>query len=276
MTRLTYAITFGLMLLLPTTSWAGVFNRPNRSYALAPQNGTYLAMRPGFAGRPFRARAAQGPVLPAPVQIAQAPAAPKPGPAKPAATPTAEVWKPLFDGKTLAGWKSTEFGGEGEVSVENGSILLDMGSPLTGVTYKDGKSLPKTNYEIRLEARKTAGSDFFCGLTFPVADSHASFIVGGWGGGLVGISSIDGNDASRNDTATYHTFKDNQWYKLRVRVLPENISAWIDDKEVVNRDIKGYKISTRGEVDLSKPLGIGSFETKAELRKIEIRRIEAK
>jgi hypothetical protein len=276
MKRVIYPVAFGLLILLSATTWGGVFNRPNRSYALAPQNGTYLAMRPGLAGRPFRARAAHMPIQSAPVQVAQAPAAPKPEPAKAPTKEAAAVWKSLFDGKSLIGWKKTEFGGEGEVAVENGAILLDMGSPLTGVTFIDGKSLPKTNYEIRLEARKTAGSDFFCGLTFPVADSHASFIVGGWGGGLVGISSIDGNDAARNDTATYHTFKDNQWYKLRVRVQPEKISCWIDDKQVVDRDIKGYKISTRGEVDLSKPLGISSFETKAELRKIEIRRLDAR
>lgn len=198
----------------------------------------------------------------------------EPLPAKSKANEAAADWKPLFDGKSLTGWKSTKFGGEGEVTVVEGSILLDMGSPLTGVTYTNGKDLPKTNYEIRLEARKTAGSDFFCGLTFPVADSHCSFIVGGWGGGLVGLSSIDGNDAARNDTSTIHTFKDNQWYRLRVRVLPENISAWIDDKQVVDRDIKGFKISTRGEVDLSKPLGISNYETKAEIRKIELRRLK--
>ena len=75
-----------------------------------------------------------------------------------------EVWKSLFDGKTLDGWAATEFGGEGDVYVEDGSIILGFGSPLTGVTYKG--SHPKTNYEIRLDAMRMEGSDFFCGLTF--------------------------------------------------------------------------------------------------------------
>ena len=41
------------------------------------------------------------------------------------------------DGKTLAGWKSTEFGGEGEVSVVDGAIVLEMGNNMTGITWTD-------------------------------------------------------------------------------------------------------------------------------------------
>lgn len=233
-----------------------------------PHRGGVLAHRPRLFGR----RNHSSPAQPS-AENAKAPAATEPTPAK---APATEAWKPLFDGTSLTGWKATRFGGQGDVTVEDGSIVLEMGSPLTGITLVDGKDLPRTNFEIRVEARKTAGTDFFCGLTFPVADSYCSFIVGGWGGGLVGLSSIDGNDAARNDTATHQAFKENQWYKLRVRVLPENISAWIDDKQVVDRNIKGHKITTRGEVDLSQPLGISNFETRAEIRKIEIRRLPAK
>ena len=77
--------------------------------------------------------------------------------------------------------------------------MLDFGSSMTGVTYQ-GKDLPRTDYEIRLEAQRIDGTDFFCGLTFPVHDAHLSLIVGGWGGSLVGLSSLDGKDASRNET----------------------------------------------------------------------------
>lgn len=231
----------------------------------APQGGAVVARRPRLFGRRLYSRQTR----PATEASSDAGA---PTPAK----ESKEAWKPLFDGTSLAGWKATKFGGQGDVTVENGSLVLDMGSPLTGITYVDGKDLPRTNFEIRVEARKTAGTDFFCGLTFPVADSYCSFIVGGWGGGLVGLSSIDGNDAARNDTSSHHTFKENQWYTLRVRVKPENISAWIDDKQVVDRNIKGHKITTRSEVDLSQPLGLSNFETRAEVRKIEIRKLDGK
>ena len=178
-------------------------------------------------------------------------------------------WMPLFDGKSLAGWKSANFGGEGEVSVKDGTINMDMGGPLTGITWQ--KKFPKSNYEIQLEAMKVDGIDFFCGLTFPVKDSHASFIVGGWGGGVVGISSIDDADASANDTTSFAKFDQGKWYKIRVRVTDDKIEAWIDDKNLVDQEIVGKKISTRSEVDLSKPLGISAFETQAALRNLQYR-----
>lgn len=47
-----------------------------------------------------------------------------------------------------------------------------------------------------------SSSEFFCGLTVPVRTGTecVSLIVGGWGGSLVGISSIDGLDASETST----------------------------------------------------------------------------
>lgn len=180
-------------------------------------------------------------------------------------------WQSLFDGKTLGDWKQTEFGGEGDVGVSDGRILLEFGYSMTGITYS--AELPKMNYELQLEAVKLDGDDFFCGLTFPVADAYCSFIVGGWGGSVVGLSSIDGADASENDTTKYMNFKKGQWYRIRVRVEPERIQTWIDDRPVVDQDTKGKKISIRNEVDLSCPLGVSTWETKAALRKIQIRKL---
>jgi len=181
-------------------------------------------------------------------------------------------WRDLFDGRTLADWKVTNFGGEGDVSVKDNQIHMDFGSSLTGITYT-GKALPRTNYEISLEAMKVDGVDFFCALTFPVEKSHCSFVVGGWAGAVVGLSSIDGKDASENKTTRYMNFDSERWYKIRVQVTPKNISAWIDEKQVVDQDIVGHKISLRGEVDLSTPLGIAAWETRSALRKIRIREL---
>jgi hypothetical protein len=179
------------------------------------------------------------------------------------------TWKPLFDGKSLEGWKITNFGGEGDVEVKDGTIIMEFGSSLTGITYTG--EFPKTNYEISLEAMRMDGNDFFCGLTFPVEESYCSFILGGWGGAVVGLSSIDGHDASENETTQYKRFESEQWYKIRLRVTPERIQAWIDDKVWVDQDIVGRKISTRSEVNLSKPFGISAYETRAALRKLQIR-----
>src|SRR5262249_41529542 len=79
------------------------------------------------------------------------------------ATPKATApWKTLFDGKTLAGWKITDFAGHGDVTVKDGTIRLETGI-MTGITWSN--DLPRINYEITLEAMRVEGSDFFCGLT---------------------------------------------------------------------------------------------------------------
>jgi hypothetical protein len=186
------------------------------------------------------------------------------------AAPQAGDWKDLFDGKTLARWTPTEFGGQGKVRVRDGIIEIDEGATMSGITWS-GEALPKTNYEISLEAMRVSGIDFFCALTFPVADTHCTFVVGGWGGGVVGLSSIDGLDASENETTDGMSFANNRWYKLRVRVLPDRIQAWIDEKEMVDVVTKGRRISIRSECDLSRPLGIATWMTSAGVRNIRLR-----
>lgn len=181
----------------------------------------------------------------------------------------AEGWVPLFNGRNLEGWKLTKFGGDGEVEVVEGELILNQGGPLTGVTWT--KAFPKVDFEISLEAQRVEGTDFFVGLTFPVRDSHASLIVGGWAGSVVGISSLDGRDASENETTQVMKFDNGKWYKFRVRVTADRIKAWIDDAAVVDVSIKDRKVTTRNEVTLSQPVGLATYDTKAAIRKLRYR-----
>lgn len=176
----------------------------------------------------------------------------------------------LFDGKSLDGWKETQFAGGGECLVDDGLIILEAGFPLTGIT-STLENLPTSNYEIIVEARKTQGIDFFCGLTFPVNESHCSLIVGGWAGTLVGLSMIDGQDAAHNETRRLMKFEHNRWYTIRLRVEPHRIAAWIDDEMLVDQIITNRTLSVRNETLPSRPLGICSFETRAEIRRVELR-----
>ena len=182
-------------------------------------------------------------------------------------------WQPLFDGKTLTDWQSTKFIGEAAVKVDNGRIVLEPGNDLTGITWT-GPALPKTNYELALQAMRVEGGDFFAGITFPVADSFCSLILGGWGGTVVGLSSINGMDASENETSQSIPFEQNRWYSVRIRVTPAAIDAWLDDRHIIEQSLKGNKVDTRIEVEPSKPLGIASWRTRAALRDLRLRRLD--
>ena len=185
-----------------------------------------------------------------------------------------EKWIKLFDGKPpLENWKKTVFGGEGPVEVKDGAIILGFGTPLTGITWK-GEPPARINYEIQLDAKRIDGTDFFCGLTLPVKDEAASLIVGGWGGGLVGISSVNGYDASENSTSSWMTVENGKWYHIRVRVTEPQIEAWIEGEKVVDLLLKDKKMSVRPEVLPSVPLGIASFQTVAGLKNIRLRRVD--
>ena len=194
-------------------------------------------------------------------------------PSTPSAPFEGSGWKSLFDGRTLSGWQVTDFAGHGAVQCESGLMVIEMGASLTGVNWTN--DVPKMNYEIALDAMKVQGSDFFCGLTFPVGETHCSLIVGGWGGTVTGLSSIDGQDASENETTSYKKYEPGKWYRVRVRVTDKKIEAWIDQEKVVDLLTAGRKIELRfGEIEMSKPLGIATYQTRAALREIKLRRLE--
>ncbi len=178
--------------------------------------------------------------------------------------------KSLFDGNSLLGWKVTAFGGHGEVEVKESQIVLSMGALLTGIQYTN--PVPKVDYEVSLEAMRVSGSDFFCGLTVPVNDSHCTLILGGWGGGLTGISSLDGYDASENDTTRFQNFQQGKWYSVRLRVTKTKIQAWVDQEKIVDTSIVDRRVSLRaGEIEMSIPFGIATFQTTAAIRNVRIR-----
>jgi len=174
----------------------------------------------------------------------------------------------LFDGKTLDGWEITDFGTQGPVSVSSGKIILGMGDGCSGITWK--RDFPTVDYEVTLEAMRVDGHDFFCGMTFPVGKDPCTLIVGGWGGMVVGLSSIDGMDASENETMTLKQFENDRWYRIRLRVTADTIQAWIDNEIVVDFTIGDCFLSIRPEVELSKPFGIASWRTTAAIKNIRI------
>ncbi len=187
----------------------------------------------------------------------------------PADPPEEPKWQSLFDGKNLDGWEAPNFGGQGTVEVKDGQVIIGQGSLMTGIA-RTGEVL-RDNYELAFEAMRLDGCDFFCTTTFPVGKEYCSLVVGGWGGGLVGLSSIDGADASENATSKFVSFKDNQWYRIRIRVSKAAIEAWIDDDKVVDQTREHHSFGIRIECTLCRPLGISTWCTAGAVRAIRER-----
>lgn len=203
---------------------------------------------------------------------ADEPAAKDASPATTAAQATEEVT--LFDGKSLDGWRiidTFDFKRHGKVEVRDGEIHLEKGTPSTGISWKG--ELPRSQYEIKFEGQRVDGSDFFCGLTFPVKEQYCTLILGGWGGQIVGLSNIDSYSAVENETTQVIDFKNGQWYAVVIRVTDEQIEVTIDGKKIIDVKTMGHEFSIWWEQEPVTPLGIVTWNTTGAIRKLELQRI---
>ena len=224
-----------------------------------------------FAVLPIACGPHQDPPPSAPPATRASMASPTTKPTAPAAD--AKVMN-LFDGKTLKNWKVTEFGGEGPAEVEDSQIIVHSGATLSGVNWT-GPALPNENFEIELDAMKLDGSDFFLGLTFPYKKDFATLVLGGWGGSVVGLSSVNGNDAANNEWAVAKEFKKKTWYHVRLRATDKRISAWLDNdpEPFLDLETTDKEISTRSDIDSAKPLGLSTYQTSAAYKNITLRKL---
>ena len=87
----------------------------------------------------------------------------------------------------------------------------------------------------------------------------------------MGLSSIDGFDASENETTQFISFDRGRWYHIRLRVTDEKIETWIDDEQIVDFTTKDRKLSIRWEVDQNKPFGFAAWQTTSALKNIRYR-----
>ncbi|MFZ4763434.1 MAG: 3-keto-disaccharide hydrolase [Roseimicrobium sp.] len=182
----------------------------------------------------------------------------------------------LFDGSSLDDWKPHDAGASGNVELQDGQMIIGTGESLSGAIFKKVEKLPVTNYEITLEAMRLEGLDFFCGLTFPVGDLKKclTLVLGGWGGSVTGLSSIDGLDASENSTGHYRRFEDKKWYRVKLRVTDANVSVWSNDEKIIDADIAGKKIGVRpGPIEDYVPLSLTTYQTTAAIRNIKLTRL---
>ena len=174
----------------------------------------------------------------------------------------------LFNGRDLEGWKIADLFEGGKVeALPDGSVECGFGNPMTGIAYTN--TPPRMNYELSLQAVRVQGSDFFVALTLPIETNYCTIIIGGWGGGLCGISSVDYLDASENQWSENITLENERWYTLRVRVTPGVLQVFLDEKLYTAR-VEGppsrFSLRSGSDIDKTGPLGLATYRTKARWR----------
>jgi len=179
--------------------------------------------------------------------------------------------KLLFDGISLDNWQIIDFNGHGDISIADSSIIIGKGELISGIRWTG--EFPKTNYEINLDAKRVSGSDFFCGMTFPVKESFLTLVLGGWNGAVAGLSCINGYDAANNETGNQYRFGSGWWYAVRLRVTDTKIEAWIEDEKIIDFSIGNSVLSLRSEVESSVPFGFTTYKTTGALRNIRLHMI---
>lgn len=197
---------------------------------------------------------------------------------RPASEPVGPASWELLSPLHAAGWRPAGIPDQGEVGVRDGEIHLAAGQPMTGVVFPAWEEigLPGTGYAIEYEAMRIEGEDSFGMLTFPVGShqAHATFVLGGWGGTVTGISSIDFADANENSTRGEQRFEGGLWYRVRLEVRPEDLRAWVDGRLVVNATIRGRKVGLRsGFIDHCVPLGFATWNTEARVRAVRVEKL---
>lgn len=208
--------------------------------------------------------------------IGSAAVAAEPPDQTPASAKTATgKWQPLFDGSSLGKWKvidQFDFEDHGAVRVADGRIVLEKGSPATGIRWIG--DFPKNHFEVSWEAMRVDGDDFFCAASFRWNEAPMTLVLGGWDGSVVGISSIHGEPAVENETCDYVDFKQQKWYRVRLRVTQPRIEAWLDDEKIVDLPTEDREFSIYWEMEPCLPFGFATWYTTGAVRDIKLRSLK--
>ena len=82
--------------------------------------------------------------------------------------------------------------------------------------------------------------------------------------------SLDGLDASENETSHTVTFENHRWYEVAVEVTTTHIKGFIDGKVVAEAATAGKDVDVRIEMLPCRPLGVASWRTVADIRNITL------
>lgn len=178
------------------------------------------------------------------------------------------IVRELFDGTNLEEWQLGVYGEPDDYELQGDGVVIPQTAALAGMTYTG--ALPEAPYRLVVEATKLYGGDFFLGVTFPVRDAHLTLVVGGWGGVVSGLSSLDGKDAARNATKTVRHFPNGKRHVVAIEVDDARVDVTIDGEPFLGTSLEGVELGMRVEVEPSRPLGIATFATSTLLHRVSV------
>ncbi len=178
------------------------------------------------------------------------------------------VWRQLYDGADLSSWELGVYGESDEYEVLEGGVVIPQTAALAGMTFRG--ALPTAPYRLSVEATRRYGADFFLGVTFPVAGDHLTLVLGGWGGMVSGLSSIDGLDASRNATRTLRHFPNGKRHEVEIDVTEAAVRVRVDGEPFLSASLEGREVGLRVDVEPSHPLGIATYATSTQVHRVRV------
>lgn len=170
-------------------------------------------------------------------------------------------WMPLFDGTSLQGWRANE--NAGTFRVEDGAIVAS--GPRSHLFYEGAvHGADFKNFEFETEVMSLPGAN--SGVYF-----HTSFQEEGWPakGFEVQVNNShvgEGSYRERKMTGSLYGMrnqyksivKDNEWFKLRIRVEDRRVRVWVNDTVTVDYVEAVPPVEQPGDA-AGRKLGHGTF-----------------
>jgi hypothetical protein len=146
-----------------------------------------------------------------------------------------QQWKPLFNGRDLAGWK--QLNGKAKYTIENGEIVgtTVFGEPNTFLATEKDYGDFVLEFDYKVDSTMNSGVQFRSlstpefkngrvhGYQFEIDPSKR-----GWTGGVYDEARRDWLYTMDLNPATKPAFKQGQWNKARIEAIGNHIRTWIN------------------------------------------------
>lgn len=148
---------------------------------------------------------------------------------------SAQQWKPLFNGKDLAGWK--QLNGKARYTIDNGEIVgtTVFGEPNTFLATEKEYGDFVLEFEYKVDSTMNSGVQF---RSLSKPDYKNGRVHGyqyeidptkrGWTGGIYDEARRDWLYTMDLNPATKPAYKQSQWNKARIECVGNHIRTWIN------------------------------------------------